>query len=394
MTALNSGQGRRLPLPLFLVALLLIALNLRVGIVVIGPLANGMGEDLALSGGALGLLTTLPLLCFGALSIFSPRFAERWGLETVLLTALWLLFLGLVLRLFGSYFWLLAGTALLGAAIAVMNVLIPSLVRGRFPHKVAALTALYSVTMTLGAASAAGMAVPVRDAFGGDWRYPLAGCALVALAGAIGWCFMLPYRTPAASGKAPSLGLWRNPRAWVFSVFFGLQSLLYYSLTAWLATVFVDAGMSEARAGELLTLFNLSGMPANFCAPLFFARMRNRRLAMVLLHVPLLISVPALMIAPTSQPVLWVVLLGLGQGSMISTGLTLIALRGADARAAAGLSGLCQSVGYLLAALGPVTLGLLHDTAGNWRIPLMLLSALLLVQFVAAVLSADGEPIG
>src|SRR5690606_14491483 len=101
---------------------------LRVGIVVIGPLANGMGEDLALSGGALGLLTTLPLLCFGALSIFSPRFAERWGLETVLLTALWLLFLGLVLRLFGSYFWLLAGTALLGAAIAVMNVLIPSLV--------------------------------------------------------------------------------------------------------------------------------------------------------------------------------------------------------------------------------------------------------------------------
>ncbi|QJX02146.1 MFS transporter [Alcanivorax sp. IO_7] len=156
----------------FLAALILLAVNLRTGIVVIGPLADGIGDDLRLDGVALGLLTSLPLLCFAALSLFAPRLGERLGLERALLLALWVLLAGLTLRVPGNYGLMLAGTLMMGAAIAVMNVLTPGLVRQRFPHRVAAVTALYSVVMACGASAAAAFAVPVRDHFGGDWRYP------------------------------------------------------------------------------------------------------------------------------------------------------------------------------------------------------------------------------
>ncbi|MFC6330505.1 MFS transporter, partial [Alloalcanivorax gelatiniphagus] len=162
------------PLLGFLVALMLLAANMRTGIVVLGPLADGIGEDLNLDAASLGLLTTLPLLCFAVLSLFAPRLGDRLGLERALLMVLWLLLAGLMARAFGFYWLMVGGTLVMGAAIAVMNVLTPGLVRQRFPHRVAAVTALYSVTMSCGASAAAALAVPVGDLFQGDWRWPLA----------------------------------------------------------------------------------------------------------------------------------------------------------------------------------------------------------------------------
>lgn len=382
------------PLLGFLAALILLAVNLRTGIVVIGPLADGIGDDLALDGVALGLLTSLPLLCFAGLSLFAPRLGERLGLERALLLALWVLLAGLVLRVPGIYGLMVAGTVLMGAAIAVMNVLTPGLVRQRFPHRVAAVTAMYSVVMSFGASAAAAFAVPVRHYFGGDWRYPLAASALVALLGALAWLPMLRYR-PVRHGKVLARPtLWRQRDAWVLSLFFGCQSLLFYTLTAWMAKFFVDAGTSEAEAGGLLTLFTLCGMPANFAAPLLFALFRRRRrLAMGMMQLLPLAGMAGLLLAPLAAPVLWVVLLGVGQGCMIALGLTLIAVRGADARVSAGLSGMCQSLGYLLAASGPVTLGAVYDLSGAWLIPMVFLMVVALVQAVAGVLAAEGAPV-
>jgi len=382
------------PLLVFLAALILLAANLRTGIVVIGPLADGIGEDLRLDGVALGLLTSLPLLCFAALSLFAPRLGERLGLERALLLGLWVLLAGLTLRVPGNYGLMLVGTLMMGAAIAVMNVLTPGLVRQRFPHRVAAVTALYSVVMACGASAAAAFAVPVRDHFGGDWRYPLAASALVALLGALAWLPMLRRRPAQRVLTTTRPTLWRQRDAWVLSLFFGCQSLLFYTLTAWLAKFFVDAGTGEAEAGRLLTLFTLSGMPANFVAPLLFALFRRRRrLTMALMQVLPLAGMVGLLVAPLSAPVLWVVLLGVGQGCMIALGLTLIAVRGADARVSAGLSGMCQSLGYLLSASGPVALGALYDVSGAWLIPMGLLMAITVVQAVSGVYAAEGAPV-
>ncbi|ASK34932.1 MFS transporter [Alcanivorax sp. N3-2A] len=385
---------RRAALPVgLLIGILLLAANMRTGIVVIGPLADGIGEQLRLSGAALGVLTALPVFCFGVLSVFAPRLGERFGLESALTCALWVLFAGLLLRSLGSYPLMVLGTAILGCAIAVMNVLTPGLVRRRFPERVAAVTALYSVTMAGGAAMAAGLAVPLRGHFDGDWRYPLAACAVLALVAALIWLPLLRYRDRGQALAGPKLSLWRRPQAWMLGLFFGTQSLLFYTFTAWLAKVFIDAGASDARAGELLTVFNLCGVPATFLGPILYARMGNKRLAMTLVHLPLLIGVPGLAFATLQAPMLWVVLVGIGQGFMISVGLTLIGVRGADARVSAGLSGLCQSLGYLLAACGPVLIGALHDALGQWRWPMTVLVGLLVVQFAAALYSADGEPI-
>ena len=382
------------PLLGFLVALMLLAANMRTGIVVLGPLADGIGEDLNLDAASLGLLTTLPLLCFAVLSLFAPRLGDRLGLERALLMVLWLLLAGLMARAFGFYWLMVGGTLVMGAAIAVMNVLTPGLVRQRFPHRVAAVTALYSVTMSCGASAAAALAVPVRDLFQGDWRWPLAASGAVALVGALAWLPMLRVKPLRGTVAGPRPSLWRQRDAWILSLFFGSQSLLFYTLTAWLAKFYVDAGLGEAEAGRLLTLFTITGMPANFLAPLLFALLRRRRrLAVGLLQLPPLIGMAGLLAAPLSAPVVWVVLLGFGQGCMIALGLTLMGVRGADARVAAGLSGMCQSLGYLLAATGPVTLGALYDLSGNWMLPMWLLMGVTVAQAVAGIRVAEGPPI-
>ena len=248
--------------------------------------------------------------------------------------------------------------------------------------------------MSCGASAAAAFAVPVRDQVGGDGRYPLAASALVALLGALAWLPMLRYRPARHAVVAARPTLWRQRDAWVLSLFFGCQSLLFYTLTAWLAKFFADTGTGEAEAGRLLTLFTLSGMPANFFAPLLFALFRRRRrLAMGLMQVPPLVGMAGLLMAPLSAPLLWVVLLGVGQGCMIALGLTLIAVRGADARVSAGLSGMCQSLGYLLSATGPVTLGAVYDLSGAWLIPMVFLMVIAVVQAVSGVYAAEGAPV-
>lgn len=385
----NNGAGRGFrhlgPHIGFLIALLLLALNMRGSIVVMGPLAEIVGIDLHLSGTQLGLLTTIPVLCFGVLSIFAPRLGQRFGLEATLLTTLLLVAVGQGLRSTGVYGVMIIGTVILGAAIAVMNVLTPSLVRRSFPSHVALITALYTFTMSSGATLAAFVAVPVRNAADGDWRYALGIWAVVALIGFICWLPMLRYRHKGALAPQGKISLWRNAEAWWLSLFFGCQSLMFYTGTAWVAKVFIDSGISEGQAGTLLTIFNVFGIPAAFLAPLIYSAIANKKLAMVVLHIPLLIGIAGFVFATTELPYLWALCMGLGQGSMISIALTLVGMRGADPQTSAKLSGMCQSLGYLLAAIGPVMFGALHDLLGVWQVPLFVLMAVVIVQFFASL---------
>ncbi|MEQ8392558.1 MAG: MFS transporter [Thalassospira sp.] len=398
-TAPNPDAGRgfnRLGAHIwFLIAILLLAANMRGSIVGLGPLAEIIGTDLSLSGTELGLLTTLPVLSFGVLSIFAPRLGQRFGIEATLLAMLLFIAVGQGLRASGAYDIMVIGTIILGAAIAVMNVLTPSLVRRSFPTHVALVTALYTFTMSTGATVAAFVSIPIRNAADGDWRWSLGVWAVFAAIAFVCWLPMLRYRhKTVAVAPIAQISLWKNVEAWWLALFFGCQSLMFYTGTAWVAKVFIDHGISEAEAATLLTVFNVFGIPAAFAAPLIYSKFRNKKLAMLVLHIPLIIAVPGFVFATTELPYLWAVCLGLGQGSMISIALTLVGMRGADPQTSARLSGMAQSVGYLFAAIGPVLFGALHDLLGDWQVALYFLFVVVAIQLVAAMRAGSVEKIG
>lgn len=379
----------------FLIAILLLAANMRGSIVVLGPLAEIIGTDLRLSATELGLLTTLPVLSFGLLSVFAPKLGQRFGLEATLLSMMLLITVGQGLRSTGTYGIMVAGTLILGAAIAVLNVLMPSLVRRSFPNQVALVTALYTFTMSSGATIAAFVAIPVRNAASGDWRYSLGIWAVFAAVACVCCLPILRYRHKAvAPAPGTQISLWKNAEAWWLALFFGCQSLMFYTCTAWVAKVFLDSGIGEAEAATLLTLFNVFGIPAAFAAPLIYSKIRNKKLAMLVLHVPLFIGIPGFVFATTELPYLWALCMGLGQGSMISIALTLVGMRGSDPQTSARLSGMVQSVGYLFAAIGPVLFGALHDSLGNWYVALWFLSGVVIIQFLTSLRAGSAEKIG
>lgn len=371
------------------VAVVLAALNLRPAVVAISPLLGEIRADEGLSGAAAGMLTTLPVLCFGLLAPVTPVLARRWGLERVLFASLVVLCLGFAVRLVPATWALFAGTVVAGCAIGLGNVLLPALVKRDFADRVGLMTGLYSMSLSGGAALAAGLTIPVADAAGLDWRGALAAWGLLAVAGAVVWAPRalrahdvrpVPFR----SGTTPSAArtVWRSPLAWAVTVVMGTQSLSFYATNAWLPEIFVGLGRTAAAGGWLLALGNMVGILGSFVTPLLAGRMRRQRGIGVVLAVLVAGALLGLVLAPAAAP-LWVVLLGLGQGGGISLVLMLMALRARDAAHTSELSGMAQSAGYVLAALGPLGVGLAHDASGSWTLPLLLLVGVAAVQGVA-----------
>ncbi|OLT48353.1 MFS transporter [Cellulosimicrobium sp. CUA-896] len=383
------AQVRR-PLALGAVlAIVLAALNLRPAVVAVSPLLGEIRADEGLSGAAAGLLTTLPVLCFGILAPVAPVLARRLGLERVLCASLVLLCVGFAVRLAPTTWALFAGTVVAGCAIAFGNVLLPALVKRDFADRVGLMTGLYSMSLSGGAALAAGLTIPVADAAGLDWRGALAMWGLLAVAGAVVWApraaHAVAHRpTPFRPGTGLPLArsVWRSPLAWAVTVVMGTQSLSFYATNAWLPEIFVGLGYTAEAGGWLLALGNMVGIAGSFATPVLAGRMRRQRGIGVALVVLVGGGLLGIALAPAVAP-LWVVLVGLGQGGGISLVLTLMALRARDAEQTSELSGMAQSAGYVLAALGPLGVGLAHDASGSWTTPLLLLVGVAAVQGVA-----------
>ncbi|MFC7878078.1 CynX/NimT family MFS transporter [Isoptericola sp. NPDC057391] len=379
-------------------AIVLAALNLRPGVVAVSPL---LGEILAtegLSATAGGVLTTLPVLCFGILAPVAPGLARRVGLERALFGSLVLLCLGFALRLVPGIAPLLVGTLAVGSAIGLGNVLLPALIKRDFADRVGLMTGLYSMALSGGAALAAGLTVPIATATGLDWRATLASWGLLAVLGAVVWApRALRSAAPAGMLRPPGAtpadavrSVWRSPLAWAVTVLMGTQSLSFYAVNAWLPEIFVASGRSVAVGGWLLALTNLLGIVGSFVTPVLAGRMRRQRGIGVVIVALITTGLVGLILAPDAA-VLWVVLLGLGQGGGISLALTLMALRTENAARTSELSGMAQSAGYVLAACGPLGLGVAHDATGSWTAPLVLLVVASLVQGVAAWFAGRDE---
>ncbi|WP_405744460.1 CynX/NimT family MFS transporter [Streptomyces sp. NBC_01525] len=366
----------------------LLALNLRPALVAVSPLAGTIRDDSGMSAAATSLLTTLPLLCFGLLAPVAPRLGRLLGMERSLLGTMALIGAGTALRLVDSVVALFAGTVVIGAGIAVANVLLPGLIKRDFPARAGLMTGLYSMSLFGGAALAAGVTVPVQRAAGLSWQATLACWGALAVVALVCWLPQVGTRTRVPAGAAgaaahPVRGLWRSPLAWQVTGYMGLQSLSYYAAAAWLPTVLQDAGMSAGDAGWMLSYSSLLGIAGSFLAPVIVGRRLRAGTLAAVSALLCAVAFAGLLATPAGGAYAWMTLLGLGQGGAISLALLFIVERAPDARHTAQLSSMAQCFGYILAATGPAVLGAVHDTAGSWTVPLTLLLVLLVPQIAA-----------
>ena len=293
------------------------------------------------------------------------------------------------LRITPTFLLILCGTLALGCAIALLNVLIPGLVKAYFPHQPGLMTGLYSVTLSIGAGLGVYLAVPMREAFT-DWRAPMLLWALLPLLCLPPWLYLLRVHVRSYQPRSQGPSLWRNPRAWAITGFMGLQSTCFYSVATWLPQLLLDAGLDDHYAGTLTSLINLFGIPANLLTPILAARLADQRPLVLSIAALAMLGLAGLLLAPAGAPVLWVGLIGFSVGAALSLALTLFALRSANGTQAVALSAMAQSVGYLIAATGPLIIGALYDLEKSWLIPLLLL---LLLQGIQCLLGlVAGRP--
>ncbi|GAA2673659.1 MULTISPECIES: MFS transporter [Actinosynnema] len=382
----EAGAGAKRWAPLLTALIFLVALNLRPAITSVGPLLPGIAADERLSEARQGLLGALPLIAFGLASPFVHRISTRLGAERTLLIALLALAAGVLARSFTGHTGLWVGTALLGAAIGVGNVLAPSVVKRDYSGNVSRATGVYSAFMTTAAATASAVAVPLSAPLG--WRGSLAVWAVPALLIALLWLpRALPAPTrddPVAEAEAATTSVWRQPTAWVLTAFMGLQSTTFYVMVTWLPTIETTAGVRPEQAGLHLFAYQVTGIGAGLAIPRLMRDPATQVAAAVTASTPMLLGVLGLLAAP-GLSALWTVVIGLGTGASLVVALSLIGLRGRTHAETTALSGMAQSLGYLLAAAGPVAAGHLAERTGSWRASLWLVAALAVVQIVVAL---------
>lgn len=354
-------------------SLVLITINLRLALGSVSPVLDDIRDTLGLSSSTAGLLTTAPVLCFGLAAPLAPRLARRFGQEALLGFAVAGVIAGLLLRVAAeSVVFLFAGTLVLGVTIAIANVLMPSVIKRRFP-KPGLMMGLFTMSLSVSAAIGAAFTVPLEQALDG-WRPALAIWAIPAVLALLLWA---PEVRRSGSGPSEGSGgvvrLWRDRTAWMVTGVFGLQSLLFFSLLSWAPDILRDAGLSSAEAGAWLSVSMLCGIVPSLVLPSIAERMRDQRLLSVVPSVPWMLGLVGLLTDPAGPTWLWMLLTGVGQGAGISLVLTLVVLRAHDATHAAALSGMAQAVGYLIAALGPLLLGVVRDLSGSWHAPIVIM---------------------
>ncbi len=389
-----------------MVGFVLMTANLRIAIAALSPVLPQIQSSFGLSSAMAGLLTTLPVVCFGAVAFAVPAMRRRASDHVLLAGALGALIAGIALRLAPSVLALFAGTVVLGAAIALSNVVLPSVVRAEFATRIPLMMGLYSMALSAGAAAGAGLTVPFERALGIDWR-PALGLWGLPAAIALGvWLGEVkrhrrrnPAHRPGASRHdiaeaSASRRLWRDPLAWSVTGFMGLQSLGFYAALAFVPTLYQSHGLSAARAGWLLSFSNFPAILASLFAPLVARRMGRGDVAVTVAVACCAAAFLALAIDPVPLAYVWMTLLGLGQGAAIALALSFIVLRSPDPAHAARLSMMAQGCGYLLASLGPLLLGIMHDVANSWSPAMYLLGALLVPELAFGLRAASDRVVG
>lgn len=431
-TGAPAGRAQRAARPSMLIALLgifFVGLNLRPAIISVAFVIPDIRSDLALGATAAGLLTTVPLLAFVLLSMRAPGWGRRFGLARTIFAALVILMVGFAIRLVPSATALFIGMAVVGVAITIGNVLLPAFIKARYPDRGGILMGVYTVSLYAGPALASGLTLPIAWATG-SWRIALLSWGILAVIALPLWLpqvgrVKLRPGTPAAkvqltenggaSGAAEGAGddsadasgaassakaappaiamssMLRAPLAWAVSVYFAVLSVLFYTVNAWLPTMFLEQGRGENAGGEMLTVVNLVAIPCALAVSILVHRTRSQVWATSIGSVGLGVGLAGMYFAPAHLGMAFAVLFGIGHGTATGIAFSLAMLRTRTVAGTAGLGALSQTAGYTCSAIGPVGAGALHDmlsgggVAQPWSVVMAGLVALVVLQFLAGL---------
>ena len=361
------------------IGIIIAAFNLRPGMTSVGPLIGIIRDDVGLANWSAGLLTSLPLLAFAFISPIVPSISQRLTSEMTMVVGLMILMFGIVIRSLSLVSFLFVGTVLVGLGIAICNVLLPGIVKEKFPTKVGLMTSVYSTTMGVLAAIASGLSIPFARGLNLGWQYALLMWTIPALIGICVW-IVLVKKTRANDENQQTFDtssggkIWRSGLAWQVALFMGLQSSLFYVTVSWLPEILHHSGLSMATSGWMLSYAQMIGMPASFFIPMIAGRMKSQRPIVLVMGSCAILGFSGLLFGQSFIILaLSSTFIGITIGGSFALALTFLAIRARNAQDAGKLSGMAQSIGYLIAALGPVFIGFLFDLTGNWTVPLIVL---------------------
>lgn len=374
---------------LLIIGVILVGANLRVPLTSAGALVSFIRDDFGISNALAGAITTLPLIAFALLSPFAPKLAGKFGMERTIGISLVLLSAGILIRSAGGIELLFFGTLLIGLAIAIGNVLMPGIVKMNFPLQIGLMTGLYAIVMNVFGALGSGLSIPIASSGNFGWTGSLLVWGVLTLVTIVIWLPQLKKSRPAenSSVQATSGSLMRSSLAWKITLFMGAQSLIFYTLITWLPTILTANGYDIHLAGWGVFIFQFASIPFTFIIPVIADKMKNQVLIALAASGMIIVGILGLLAGLTQLTLLWIILLGMGNGSAFSLSMMFFTLRTKDGYQAAELSGMAQSFGYLLAAFGPVLVGGLQDITGSWTLPLLLVTlaaAVMLITGIAA----------
>lgn len=382
-----------------ILGIIVIAANLRTPLTSVGPLVGLIRDDVQISNTLAGLITTLPLLAFALLSPLVPKLGRMYGVERIILIALIFLTVGIVIRSLSGAANLYIGTAILGFAIAVCNVLLPSIIKRDFPNKMGSMTGLYSISMSLCGAIASGISVPLAVNAGLKWQGALGIWGILSFVSILCWLPQLRNQTRQTATTSQQkdsndVNVWRSALAWQVTLFMGIQSMVFYVLIAWLPEILKQQGIDSNQAGWYLSIMQLAMLPFTFVVPVIAGRMSSQRMLVGITTTLLLTGTLGLLYGSSNIILLWIIILGIGGGFAFSLSMMFFGLRTENAHQAAELSGMAQSIGYLLAAVGPALIGYLHDATNSWKLPLFILLGASVLLFLVGIGAAGNRIVG
>lgn len=364
----------------FLIAgIIAISFNLRPAITSVGPLVGIIRDEVGLTNGAAGLLTSLPLIAFAVMSPFAARLGNRYSYEGAMIIGLFLLLIGISIRPFSFSILLFGGTFVAGLGIAILNVLLPGLIKDKFPLKVGLMTSIYSTTMGIVAATASGISIPIEERFSFGWQIAILIWTIPAVFAIIIWVYLRSKTKKTQEEKdalkyataTPAKKIWRSPLAWQMAMFMGLQSFLFYVTISWLPEMLHAKGLSMETAGWMLSFTQIIGLPASFIVPVLADKMKSQKGIIMILAVSNIIGYLGILMSNNfTIVVISSIFIGLPLSGIFALALTLLGKRARTSKDAADLSGMAQAVGYVLAATGPIFIGFLFDLSGDWNVPI------------------------
>lgn len=359
---------------------MLIAMNLRAPFTAMAPLLEMIEKSLGLDTAVTGIIMAIPLFAFMLFSPFVPQLARRFGLELSLLYTILLIALGIIIRSYGNIPLLFIGTAIVGIGIAAGNVILPSLIKLKFPSKIPLITSSYVLMMGVTAAVYSPLVIPLAQFENLGWRFASGVFIIIPIIAILLWAPQVRNRSREKAQKPIQHSLspiWRFKLAWQVTLFFGCNSLLFYAMISWLPAIFSQIGLSPEKSATLHGVLQLaSAIPGLILVPII-NRTKDQRGITILVTSLNFIGLLGLILLPAGA-IFWTVIIGFGSGGGFILALSFIGLRTQSSDKATSLSSMSQTLGYLTAGVGTLALGALADFYNNWQ-PVLIVCMVLCV---------------